>query len=145
MVGEPAEGSAPDSAAPPGRRLWNRRRPRIEEVGERPDYRFTLANERTFLAWIRTALALVAGGIAVVQLVPEFSVFSGARHVLGVILIVLAIVVSATCYRRWDANERALRLNEPLPPSRLPLVIAAGSLVVTLLALVFIVFSKGTK
>ena len=39
-------------------------------VGEEPDYRFTLANERTFLAWIRTALALIAGGVALVQLVP---------------------------------------------------------------------------
>lgn len=139
MVGEPRDPTVPR------RRVWRNRRPRIEEVGERPDYRFTLANERTFLAWIRTALALVAGGIAVVQLVPKFSVFSGARHVLGVILIVLAIIVSATCYRRWDANERALRLNQPLPPSRLPFVIAAGSLVVTLLALVFIIFSKGSK
>ena len=30
--------------------------------GEEPDYRFTLANERTFLAWVRTALGLLAGG-----------------------------------------------------------------------------------
>lgn len=27
--------------------------------GEEPDYRLTLANERTFLAWIRTALAIL--------------------------------------------------------------------------------------
>jgi uncharacterized membrane protein YidH (DUF202 family) len=40
------------------------------EVGQHPDYRFTLANERIFLAWIRTSLALVAGGIAVVRLGP---------------------------------------------------------------------------
>jgi hypothetical protein len=32
---------------------------------QEPDYRFTFANERTFLAWIRTALALIAGGVAV--------------------------------------------------------------------------------
>ena len=45
-----------------------------EPTEQEPDYRFTLANERTFLAWIRTALALIAGGVAVVQLVPAFGV-----------------------------------------------------------------------
>ena len=38
-------------------------KPRWYEEGEEPDYRFTLANERTFLAWLRTALALIAGGV----------------------------------------------------------------------------------
>ena len=31
--------------------------------GQEPDPRFSLANERTFLAWIRTALALAAAAI----------------------------------------------------------------------------------
>ncbi|HZC70636.1 MAG TPA: DUF202 domain-containing protein [Jatrophihabitans sp.] len=108
-----------------------------------PDYRFTLANERTFLAWIRTALAMVAAGIAVVQLVPEFSFFSAGRHVLGVLLILLAILVSAVSYLRWQRNEQAVRRNQPLPPSRLPWLIAAGLVVITVLALVFVVFSHG--
>jgi putative membrane protein len=115
----------------------------LEGVGEDPDYRFTLANERTFLAWIRTALALVAGGVAVVQLVPEFSGFAGGRRVLGIPLILLAIVVSAASYRRWQRNELALRLNQPLPPSRLPWLIAVGLLVVGAIALVLVVFSHG--
>jgi hypothetical protein len=33
---------------------------RVFADGAEPDPRFTLANERTFLAWIRTALALIA-------------------------------------------------------------------------------------
>ncbi|WP_283215114.1 DUF202 domain-containing protein [Pseudofrankia sp. DC12] len=49
-------------------------KPPVHTVGTDPDYRFSLANERTFLAWIRTALALLAGGIAVVQIVPSFSI-----------------------------------------------------------------------
>ena len=57
-----------------------------------PDYRFTLANERTFLAWIRTSLALLAGGVAVIKLVPDFSV-AGGRHILGFALIGLSIVL----------------------------------------------------
>jgi putative membrane protein len=114
----------------------------LEGVGEQPDYRFTLANERTFLAWIRTALALVAGGVAVVQLVPEFSV-AGGRRVLGVALILLAIIVSGASYRRWQRNELALRLNQPLPPSRLPWLVAIGLLVVAALALILVLLSSG--
>jgi len=113
-----------------------------QDVGEQPDYRFTLANERTFLAWIRTALALVAGGVAVVQLVPEFSV-AGGRRILGIPMILLAIVVSAASYRRWQRNELALRLNQPLPPSRLPWLVAIGLLLVGGLALVLVALSGG--
>jgi putative membrane protein len=114
----------------------------LQNVGDRPDYRFTLANERTFLAWIRTALALVAGGVAVVQLVPEFSV-AGGRRVLGIPMILLAIVVSAASYRRWQRNELALRLDQPLPASRLPWLVAVGLLIVGALALGLVAFSGG--
>ena len=41
---------------------------RVFPAGREPDPRFTLANERTFLAWIRTALGLLAGGIGVLTL-----------------------------------------------------------------------------
>ncbi len=142
MSAEAKDAAGSPSRPPP---WWRRRkrRPRLEHVGEHPDFRFTLANERTFLAWIRTALAFVAGGIAVVQLVPEFSLFSGGRHVLGILLIVLALVVSVASYVRWERNERALRLNQSLPPSRLPWLIAVGLVAITVLALVLIVFSHG--
>ena len=40
--------------------------------GREPDPRFTFANERTFLAWSRTALALVVAGLGIVQLLPPF-------------------------------------------------------------------------
>jgi len=58
-----------------------------------PDYRFTLANERTFLAWIRTALALIAGGVAVVQLVPDFG-FPGSRRIVGALLAGMGVLVA---------------------------------------------------
>jgi putative membrane protein len=127
-----------------GRKDRRKDRPPLHEVGEHPDYRFSLANERTFLAWIRTSLALLAAGIAVVQLIPNFSV-PGGRHVLGVVLVLLATVIAATSYRRWERSERALRLNEPLPASALPRLIGVGLTLVTILALVFLVLSKGGK
>jgi putative membrane protein len=116
---------------------WWRPPKAIRSVGEDPDYRFTLANERTFLAWIRTSLALLAGGVAVIQLVPNFSV-PGGRHALGFALIVLSIVVATGSYRHWAQSEMALRLRRPLPPSLLPPIIGAGVAVVSLVALILV-------
>jgi putative membrane protein len=90
-----------------------------------PDVRFTYANERTFLAWNRTSLALIAAGLAVVSFLPDFEWSWGARAV-GVPLIALGAILSITSYRRWEANERAMRLGQPLPPSNLPRVLAFG-------------------
>ena len=76
-----------------------------------PDYRFTLANERTFLAWERTALALLAAAVAVAQLVPELTI-PGARQVLGVLLAVLA---TATEEPGGAGGSDHQRLGRPLP------------------------------
>ncbi|RDH77359.1 DUF202 domain-containing protein [Mycolicibacterium moriokaense] len=85
--------------------------PPVNSVGEDPDYRFSLANERTFLAWIRTALALLAGGVA------------------------------AGSYQRWGANERAVRLGRSLQPSLIPRLLAAGLTPVALVALLLVIVS----
>src|SRR3954469_12682883 len=73
-----------------------------------PDYRFTLANERTFLAWQRTALGLLAAAVALVQLVPELTI-PGARRFLGVSLAVLATLTSGMGLLRWRQADRAMR------------------------------------
>lgn len=116
-----------------------KRRPPLYDVGHEPDYRFSLANERTFLAWIRTALALEAAGLAVIQLLPPFRVAWG-RELLGGALVVLGTVIAAVSYRRWEHNERALRTDAPLPASRLPLILAVGvgaiSIVIAILLLI---------
>lgn len=104
-------------------------------VGDEPDYRFTLANERTFLAWIRTALALAAGGLASVGLLDEFP----GVDLLGLGLLALAFLTAASAYRRWALAERSMRLNEPLPSSRLPMLMAIGTAVVALAAAVILV------
>jgi putative membrane protein len=104
-------------------------------VGEDPDYRFTLANERTFLAWVRTALALAAGGLATVAVLEDFP----GEDALGLILLLLGFVTAAAAYRRWALNERAMRLDEPLPHSRLPLLLAIAVSIIALLAAVLLV------
>lgn len=103
--------------------------------GTEPDYRFTLANERTFLAYVRTALALLAGGVAVVQLAPGFGGTVG-RHALSVLLLGLAVVVAAASLRRWRGNQRSMRRGEALPPTRLPQLLAAGVALAAVLAVV---------
>src|SRR6202042_788414 len=90
-----------------------------------PDVRFTYANERTFLAWNRTALALIATGVAATQLLPKLQVAWG-RRLLGLPLIALGALVAAESFRHWRANDRAMRRGEPLPRSPMPLIVAVG-------------------
>ena len=103
-------------------------------VENEPDYRFTLANERTFLAWQRTALGLLAAAVALVQLVPELTV-PGARHALAVGLAVLATCTSGMGLLRWRQADRAMRRGDPLPRHPTPGFLAVGLIVVGFIAL----------
>jgi putative membrane protein len=103
------------------------------------DVRFSYANERTFLAWNRTALALIATGVAATQLLPKFDVTFG-RRLLGLPLIALGAIIALTSYSHWQANERAMRRGEPLVPSRIPLILSIGIGVVAVVAVVLAMF-----
>lgn len=86
--------------------------------GKRPDYRFSLANERTFLAWIRTSLALIAGAVAVDQ----FASHLGPTHLrLGLALILFCAggILAGMAYPRWARAEQAMRHDADLPHSSL--------------------------
>src|SRR5580765_1968671 len=106
-----------------------------EHAHERPpDSRFTLANERTFLAWNRTALALIGGGLAVEQFLDAGR---GARLVLALPLIVMGAVLAAASYSRWQRNEEAMSRGDELEPSRMPALVAASFVIMSLAAIVF--------
>jgi len=94
------------------------------DEGTEPDPRYTFANERTFLAWSRTALALVVAGLGVVQLLPPFPGVPWGRHVLGLPLIVFGAVVALAAYREWTRSQRAMRLGQPLARSVMPRLLA---------------------
>jgi putative membrane protein len=98
------------------------------------DYRFTMANERTFLSWQRTSLGLLAAAVALVQLVPELTV-PGARRLLGVGLALLAILTSGMGLLRWQQADRAMRHGDPLPRHPSPAYLAVGLCLVGLVAL----------
>jgi putative membrane protein len=95
----------------------------ISEVGANPDYRFSLANERTFLAWIRTGLALVGGGLAVAGFLPPLNI-PNLREILALALIALGGLIALRAIDHWSRCERAIRLGEPLPASRFPALLA---------------------
>ncbi|TFV53963.1 DUF202 domain-containing protein [Geodermatophilus sp. DF01-2] len=102
----------------PRRPVRTRRRPlQVYRVGNEPDPRFTFANERTFLAWIRTSLALFVTAAAIDALV--VSAEPALRRSIAIGAVVLGIVCALTAFPRWAAAERALRLGRPLPRARL--------------------------
>jgi len=108
---------------------------------EDPDVRFSYANERTFLAWNRTSLALVTAGLAITQLLPPFDV-PGGRRLIGLPLIAVGTLSAFLSYRHWQANERAMRAGEPLPLSPLPRLLAVVVGISAAIALVLAAFAK---
>jgi len=115
-----------------------------DTIETEPDARFTFANERTFLAWHRTALALVVAGLAIIQLLPPFPGIPIGRHLLAVPLIVLGGTLSVGSYLEWTRHQRALRRGEPLGNSILPKILAIAITVLSLAAAVLSLLAPGT-
>ena len=113
---------------------------RLLPGGTEPDPRFTLANERTFLAWIRTSLALLAGGIAVEAFTTD--VFpEPIRRGLSVLLLLLGMLLSAGSAVRWLRVEASLRSNRPLPLPLIGPLLAAGCAVAAAVVIAVVVLA----
>lgn len=126
----------PRPTVPPSR---GRVAERLLPGGEEPDPRFTLANERTFLAWIRTSLALLAGGIAIEAFTSGLFI-EPVRKGLAVLLLLLGMMLSGGAAMRWLRVERSMRNKAPLPlPLFVPLLAGAGALAAAVV-LVFILW-----
>jgi putative membrane protein len=106
-----------------------------------PDARYTFANERTFLAWTRTALAFILAGLGIVQLLPPFHGVPWGRHLIGVPLIVIGAVIAIVSYSQWVRSQRALRRGEPLPRSLLPVILAITVTVMAVISAVVLLLS----
>ncbi|GAA1156160.1 DUF202 domain-containing protein [Streptomyces hebeiensis] len=124
---------------PRGLRLWFAPQ-RVGEEGETPDYRFSLANERTFLAWIRTALALVGGGFAVDQFLPGLR--WGVRVGLAVALLAAGALCALRAVNHWVRCERAMRRGEDLPVTRFPTLLGLAVGLVAAVMLVIVVLGR---
>lgn len=110
--------------------------------GREPDYRFTLANERTFLAWVRTALALLAGAVALVHVVPSSEVSTGERS-LAVGVAVLGMAAMVLGLRRWRIVQARMRRGVDLPDGRDPLYLGVAVLVLAAAVIAFMVVPGG--
>lgn len=111
-----------------------------EKQEKRVDYRFTLANERTFLAWIRTALAFMAGGIGIDQLAVDLAP-AAYRVFLVIAMSLTAAGLAWYGYHRWTANESAISADLALPYPRLLVWLSAG-LVVSILMTLYVMVVK---
>ncbi|WP_369215065.1 YidH family protein [Streptomyces flavofungini] len=111
---------------------------RVREEGDTPDYRFSLANERTFLAWLRTALALIGGGFAVDQFLPDLR--WGWRIGLALALLAAGVLSSLRAVNHWVRCERAMRRGDDLPASRFPTLLSLAVAVVALAMVVVVLF-----
>ena len=105
--------------------------------GEEPDYRFSLANERTFLAWLRTTLAFIAAGVAIDVL--DIGVSEGVSRAISALLLGLGVITPVAAFARWAAAERSLRHAGPLPPLGLLAIVIAGTVLLTAAVLAVIV------
>ncbi|AUA14867.1 Inner membrane protein YidH [Streptomyces malaysiensis subsp. malaysiensis] len=143
----PSEPSRPAEPRGDGRtsavadlRLWFAPE-RMRAEGSTPDYRFSLANERTFLAWLRTAMALVGGGFAVDQFLPETG--WPLRLALALTLLAGGAVCALRAISHWVRCERAMRRGEDLPMSRFPVALGLAVGVVALLMVIVAAFGWG--
>lgn len=111
---------------------------RVYGTGTEPDPRFTLANERTFLAWIRTSLALIAGGVALEAF--ELPISPVLNLASAVILITLGTLTPVYAWFGWARIERAMRASRPLPSPRLagPLGVGVGLVGLLLIIGIFV-------
>ncbi|MCM0621368.1 YidH family protein [Nocardioides bruguierae] len=112
----------------------------VYAAGGEPDPRFSLANERTFLAWIRTSLALGAAGVALVAL--DLPIEPWLERVLALGLVLLGALAPLEGWWGWVRTERALREERPLPSALLSPVLAGGTGVVLGVLLVALVVSS---
>lgn len=119
----------------PADRRWPRR---VYGVGTEPDPRFSFANERTFLAWIRTALGFVAAGVAVAAVAKLNDALGVEVRLAALVLVACGLVSGFTAMTQWMRNERAIRLDRPLPSSPLMPFLTAAIILVALVAIVVV-------
>jgi len=119
----------------PPRERWPRS---LYATGSEPDPRFTFANERTFLAWIRTALGFLAAGVAIAAVARLTSRLGVEVRIASIILVACGLACGIGAFSRWMANERAMRLGQPLSSSPLLLVLTSVVAVVGIVALVVV-------
>jgi putative membrane protein len=102
------------------------------------DYRFLLANERTFLAYVRTAVALHVAGFGILQFLTHGH--TSVREAFGIGMVAVGSFVGVVGYRRFRSNEAVIRQGGDMHTSRSPVVLALAVGALPLLAALLITF-----
>lgn len=111
-----------------------------------------LANERTFLAWIRTSIAIMGFGFVVVKFAlfikqislvlgnkPSILPGKGYSTQIGIILVAVGAFMAFYSYLRYRITEKQL-INKAYKPSFLPaLLLTLGILIVGVLLVVYLI------
>jgi putative membrane protein len=111
---------------------------KISQIGEAPDYRFSLANERTFLAWIRTALGFLAAGVGLDQLAPELAT-PLVREIMSLLLCIFSGGIALYGYLRWLNNEKAMRLKQDFVYTRSLKTISVAMVLIAAAVIVMVI------
>jgi putative membrane protein len=107
-------------------------------VGDEPDPRFTLANERTFLTWIQTSLAIIASGVALEEL--QVGDNPALRTIVSILMILGGAFLATYSYARWKKNERAMRLKIPMPSLGIGFLLSAITAAAALFVILLVLF-----
>ena len=105
-----------------------------EEQNE-PDVRFSLANERTLLAYQRTAIGLLAAAVAVVHFLDD----EDYALTLAAILLLMGAVAAIGGHRRYLAADRAIREGHALPTGQTPAMLTLGLVLCLVVATAYVV------
>ena len=106
-----------------------------EPVETEPDVRFSLANERTLLAYQRTAIGLIGASVAVAHFLEDGTL----ALTLAAVLLLSGAVAAIGGYRRYQAADRAIRTGQPLPSGPTPLILSVGLVICVLVAAVYVI------
>lgn len=122
----------------------------IKKQGNPSDH---LANERTFLAWIRTSIGIMAFGFVVVKFslfVKQISLILGKENViqskgysgiLGIALVAVGTVTAVLSYVRYKQTESQLNDGRYKHSSLLITMLTAFIFLVSILLIVYLVNS----
>ncbi len=113
----------------------------VYDSGREPDPLYTLANERTYLSWLRFAVTLLAAAVAIDRLFLEHPRFDS--QLLALSFVAIALGSCALGVRRWWATELALRQRRPLPGFGAPLLSIMAVILVGLGVIVLVLTPGG--
>ena len=111
-----------------------------------------LANERTFLAWIRTSIAIMGFGFVVVKFtlfIKQISIVLGDKANLlpskgystsiGVLLVVMGVVLALYSYLRYRITAKQITNRAYKPSFTLSLLVTLSILIIGVLLIIYLI------